>query len=78
MRRANSAQLPSSFRDPSGFLFQQDGVTYRQLNLIYSDGYDHLESSGLYQARVDYFSYPALYAHKMAAFRYVVLLSLRQ
>ncbi|MGA2670096.1 MAG: hypothetical protein ABSF21_01565 [Dehalococcoidia bacterium] len=46
-------QLPASFRDPSVFLFQQDGVTYRQLNLVYKDGYDHLTSSGLYQALVD-------------------------
>jgi hypothetical protein len=46
-------QLPASFRDPSGFLFQQDGVIYRQVNLIYKDDYDHLISSGLYQALVD-------------------------
>ena len=37
MRRAGSAQLPGSFRDPSGFLFQQDGVIYRQVNLVYKD-----------------------------------------
>jgi hypothetical protein len=48
----NSAQLPASFRDPSGFLFRQDGVIYRQVNLVYKDDYDHLMSSGLYQALV--------------------------
>ncbi|MGA2670029.1 MAG: SAM-dependent methyltransferase [Dehalococcoidia bacterium] len=53
MRRADSAQLPASFRDPSGFLFQQDGLIYRQVNLVYKDDYDHLTSSGLYQALVD-------------------------
>jgi hypothetical protein len=53
MRRASSAQLPGSFRDPSGFLFQQDGVIYRQVNLVYKDDYDHLMSSGLYQTLVD-------------------------
>jgi hypothetical protein len=53
MRRVISAQLSSSFRDPSGFLFQQDGVIYRQVNLVYKDDYDHLMSSGLYQALVD-------------------------
>lgn len=53
MRRASSAQLPGSFRDPSGFLFQQDGVIYRQVNLVYKDDYDHLMDSGLYQALVD-------------------------
>lgn len=53
MRRASSAQLPGSFRDPSGFLFQQDGVIYRQVNLAYKDDYDHLMDSGLYQTLVD-------------------------
>jgi len=53
MRRVGSARLPASFRDPSGFLFRQDGVIYRQVNLGYKDGYDHLMSSGLYQALVD-------------------------
>jgi hypothetical protein len=48
-----SAQLPASFRDPSGFLFRQDGVIYRQVNLVYKDDYDHLMDSGLYQALVD-------------------------
>jgi len=51
--RANSVQLPASFRDPSGFLFQQDGVIYRQVNLVYKDNYNHLMDSGLYQALVD-------------------------
>jgi hypothetical protein len=59
VRRASSAnnggstQLPASFRDPSGFLFQRDGVIYRQINLVYKDDYDHLMDSGLYQALVD-------------------------
>jgi len=52
-RKASSAQLPSSFRDPSGFLFRQDGVIYRQVNLVYKDNYDHFMDSGLYQALVD-------------------------
>jgi hypothetical protein len=53
MGRLSNIQLPSSFRDPSGFLFQRDGVFYRQVNLVYKDDYDHLMSSGLYQALVD-------------------------
>jgi hypothetical protein len=52
-RRANSTQLPASFRDPSGFLFRQDGVIYRQVNLVYKGDYDHLIDSGLYRALVD-------------------------
>jgi hypothetical protein len=39
----------SSFRDPSGFLFQLDGKLYRQVNQIYQAQYDHLMDSGLYK-----------------------------
>ena len=53
MRIASSLQLPSSFRDPSGFLFQQDGIIYRQVNLVCKDNYDHLMDSGLYQALIN-------------------------
>jgi hypothetical protein len=49
----SSAQLPGSFRDPSGFLFRQDGVIYRQVNLVYKDDYDHLIDSGLCKALVE-------------------------
>jgi len=53
MGRVSSTRLPASFRDPSGFLFQQDGVIYRQVNLVYKDDYDHLMDCGLYQALID-------------------------
>lgn len=49
----SSVQLPASFRDPSGFLFKQDDVIYRQVNLVYKGNYDHLMDSGLYQALVN-------------------------
>ncbi len=42
--------LPSSFRDPSGFLFRQDGTLSRQINRGYRDHYDHLMQSGLYRS----------------------------
>jgi hypothetical protein len=45
--------LPSSFRDPSGFLFRENGVLYRQVNRSYSKDYDHLMQSGLYDELVD-------------------------
>ncbi len=45
--------IPSSFRDPSGFLFYQDGVIYRQINHIYKENYDFLTYSGLYKTLVD-------------------------
>jgi len=37
-----------SFRDPSGFMFKQDGKLYRQVNQKYREEYDLLMSSGLY------------------------------
>ena len=40
---------PSSYRDPSGFVFQADGKFYRQVNRSYSADYDHLMQSGLYE-----------------------------
>ncbi len=41
--------LGSSFRDPSGFLFRDAGVLYRQVNQIYQANYDQLIQSGLYK-----------------------------
>jgi hypothetical protein len=49
---SNRASLPSSFRDPSGFLFNENGVLYRQVNQSYSEDYDHLIDSGLYDELV--------------------------
>lgn len=42
----------ASFRDPSGFLFRQDGVLYRQVNQFYSEHYNHLMDSGLFRELV--------------------------
>lgn len=39
---------PSSFRDPSGFLYKSDGILFRQINNSYKDDYEQLMSSGLY------------------------------
>ena len=41
--------IPASFRDPAGFLFKQNQILYRQVNLIYQENYDLLMGSGLYQ-----------------------------
>ncbi|HUW96607.1 MAG TPA: SAM-dependent methyltransferase [Anaerolineae bacterium] len=49
---ASRSTLPGSFRDPSGFLFVQDGSLYRQVNNTYAENYDHLMESGLYEALV--------------------------
>ncbi len=45
--------LPSSFRDPSGFLFSHKDLIYRQVNASYRENYDHLMSSGLYETLVE-------------------------
>src|SRR5437667_12552477 len=38
--------LASSFRDPSGFVFQKDGVLYRRVNIIFKEDFDHFTDSG--------------------------------
>jgi hypothetical protein len=40
--------LPSSYRDPSGFVFEKDGILYRQVNKIFKKDFDHFISSGCY------------------------------
>ena len=44
----------ASFRDPSGFLFYQNGTLYRQVNQEYQPHYDQLMESGLYQDLIDH------------------------
>ena len=46
---SNYIQHPSSFRDPSGFIFQSHDQVYRQVNQLYSANYERLMQSGLYQ-----------------------------
>ncbi|MGI1659813.1 MAG: hypothetical protein ACRKFN_12750 [Desulfitobacterium sp.] len=48
-----SNKIKSSFRDPSGFLFQEEGVLYRQINRQYKENYEHLISSGLYDELIN-------------------------
>jgi ribosomal protein L11 methylase PrmA len=43
---------PSSFRDPQGFMFEQGGVLYRQVNESGRAGYEGLMGSGLYDELV--------------------------
>ncbi len=42
----------SSFRDPSGFLFETNDILYRQVNNSYKLHYDYLIDSGLYEELV--------------------------
>ncbi len=48
MTNPTSGEVVSgSFRDPSGFVFRQNGALYRQVNDRYRNDYDHLMGSGL-------------------------------
>jgi ribosomal protein L11 methylase PrmA len=44
--------LPSSFRDPSGFVFSHEGQVYRQINKRFSREYESCVESGLYEALI--------------------------
>src|SRR5436305_5024942 len=44
---------PSSYRDPSGFLFYYEGVLYRQVNLVFKNDFDLFISGGLYHQLVE-------------------------
>jgi len=46
-------KISGSFRDPSGFLFRQNGILYRQINKSYKEHYDFLMESGLYKELTD-------------------------
>lgn len=48
----NSGVVPSSFRDPSGFVFWHENSIYRQINTVYKENYDRLMASGLHKALV--------------------------
>jgi hypothetical protein len=41
---------PASYRDPSGFVFEKDGIIYRQVNKVYQPHFDQLIQGGLYEA----------------------------
>lgn len=44
--------IPSSFRDPAGFLYTHNSLLLRQINKCYREDYDYLLSSGLYEELV--------------------------
>lgn len=43
---------PGSFRDPNGWVYRRDGKIYRQIQPSYSEHYELLKSSGLYDKLV--------------------------
>ncbi len=48
MKAEEKQNIAGSFRDPSGFLFKENGKIYRRINKVYADDYEQLMSSGLY------------------------------
>ncbi len=44
---------PSSYRDPSGFIFEKEGVIYRQVNTCFKEHFDHFTQSGCYKHLVE-------------------------
>ncbi len=49
---SNQRRIAGSFRDPSGFLFERDGVLYRQVEPSYRESYELLTEGGLYHELV--------------------------
>ncbi|HVE60862.1 MAG TPA: hypothetical protein VNA26_03535, partial [Chitinophagaceae bacterium] len=47
-----SQRHPASYRDPSGFVFKQGEIIYRQVNQVFKEDFDHFISSGLYSELV--------------------------
>ena len=52
MSASEARRVSGSFRDPAGFMFERDGVLYRQVNRPYERDYAKLTGSGLYDALV--------------------------
>ena len=48
----------ASFRDPSGFIFEHEGVLYRQVEERYRSEYEQLMGSGLYELMPAYRAFP--------------------
>ncbi|BAO55366.1 hypothetical protein [Nonlabens marinus] len=44
------SRLSSSYRDPSGFIFQEQGIIKRQINPIFFEEYEAAHEAGIYQA----------------------------
>lgn len=45
----NYTHHPSSYRDPSGFIFEKEGTLYRQVNISFKEHFDHFIQSGFYK-----------------------------
>jgi hypothetical protein len=48
----DKSRIASSFRDPSGFVYKENGEFFRQINKFYKEDYELLINSGLYDELV--------------------------
>jgi len=53
MTTSTRRDVPGSFRDPRGVVFESDGVIYREVRQDYRGDYDRLMQSGLYGVLVE-------------------------
>ncbi len=47
---STATRVAGSFRDPAGFVFERDGVLYREVDRSFADTWDAVVASGLYDA----------------------------
>ncbi len=47
---STATRVAGSFRDPAGFVFERDGVLYREVDCSFGDTWDAVVASGLYGA----------------------------
>lgn len=45
-----ATRVAGSFRDPAGFVFERDGVLYREVDTSFADTWDAVVDAGLYEA----------------------------
>lgn len=46
-------RLPSSFRDPSGYIYKENGAVYRQVNPVFFTEYQLAKNAGIYEKLMD-------------------------
>ena len=47
------SRLSASYRDPSGFIFMEDGILKRQINPIFFEEYDAAVKAGIYNRLIE-------------------------
>ncbi|NLP03128.1 MAG: SAM-dependent methyltransferase [Fibrobacter sp.] len=53
MENQSNTRLPSSFRDPSGYVFLKDSRVYRKINASYVPVFNHMQSTGIFSRLFD-------------------------